>query len=74
VCWRSPARLRGSSTARRRPDISRAKALLGWEPKVGLQEGLEATAAWFSDEQNRSVFFGTPDKAREDLVVSIAAE
>jgi UDP-glucuronate decarboxylase len=59
---------------RRRPDISRARALLGWEPKVGLQEGLEATAAWFADEQNRSVFFGTPDSNRADLMVSIAAE
>jgi UDP-glucuronate decarboxylase len=59
---------------RRRPDISRAKALLGWEPKIGLQEGLEATAAWFADEQNRSVFFGTPDTSRADLMVSIAAE
>jgi UDP-glucuronate decarboxylase len=59
---------------RRRPDISRAKALLGWEPKVGLQEGLEATAAWFADEQNRSVFFGAPETNRADLMVSIAAE
>jgi UDP-glucuronate decarboxylase len=59
---------------RRRPDISRAKALLDWEPKVGLQEGLEATAAWFADEQNRSVFFGTPDATRAHLMVSIAAE
>jgi UDP-glucuronate decarboxylase len=32
---------------RRRPDISRAKALLGWEPRIELQQGLEATAAWF---------------------------
>jgi UDP-glucuronate decarboxylase len=59
---------------RRRPDIGRAKALLGWEPSVGLQEGLEATAAWFADEQNRSVFFGTPETGRADLMVSIAAE
>jgi dTDP-D-glucose 4,6-dehydratase len=59
---------------RRRPDIGRAKALLGWEPRIDLQEGLEATAEWFSDEQNRSVFFGNSDKTREDLVVSIAAE
>ena len=38
---------------RRRPDISRARQLLGWEPKVPLQEGLEATAAWFAEEQDR---------------------
>ena len=24
----------------RQPDITRAKELLGWEPKVGLEEGL----------------------------------
>jgi dTDP-glucose 4,6-dehydratase len=27
----------------RRPDISRAKSLLGWEPRVGLEEGLART-------------------------------
>ena len=35
---------------RRRPDIGRARALLGWEPKVPLQEGLERTFDWFADE------------------------
>ena len=32
---------------RRRPDISRAKALLGWEPKVPLEEGIRQTVAYF---------------------------
>jgi dTDP-glucose 4,6-dehydratase len=31
----------------RRPDISRAKRLLGWEPKVPLDEGIAATFAYF---------------------------
>jgi dTDP-glucose 4,6-dehydratase len=31
----------------RRPDIAKAKALLDWEPKVGLDEGLAATIAYF---------------------------
>ena len=31
----------------RRPDITRAKSLLGWEPRVTLQEGLEKTIAYF---------------------------
>lgn len=31
----------------RRPDISRAKAELGWEPKVDLREGLEKTIEYF---------------------------
>jgi UDP-glucuronate decarboxylase len=33
--------------SRRRPDISRAKSLLGWEPAVPLEEGVEHTVAWF---------------------------
>lgn len=32
---------------RRRPDISRAQALLGWSPGTGLSAGLKATIAWF---------------------------
>ncbi|MCR4438775.1 MAG: SDR family oxidoreductase [bacterium] len=31
----------------RQPDISKAKQLLGWEPKVGLEEGLRLTIDWF---------------------------
>lgn len=31
----------------RRPDITRAKTLLGWEPKVQLAQGLERTIAYF---------------------------
>jgi nucleoside-diphosphate-sugar epimerase len=38
---------------RRKPDIGRAMELLGWRPSVGLEQGLEATIAWFEDEQNR---------------------
>jgi dTDP-glucose 4,6-dehydratase len=31
----------------RRPDITRARRQLGWEAKVGLEEGLADTIAWF---------------------------
>jgi dTDP-glucose 4,6-dehydratase len=31
----------------RRPDITRARAVLGWEPKVGLEEGLTSTIEYF---------------------------
>jgi dTDP-glucose 4,6-dehydratase len=31
----------------RRPDITRARTLLGWEPKVQLDEGLVKTIAYF---------------------------
>jgi dTDP-glucose 4,6-dehydratase len=34
---------------RRRPDITRAKELLGWEPRISLSEGLKPTIAYFRD-------------------------
>jgi dTDP-glucose 4,6-dehydratase len=33
--------------AKRRPDITRARTELGWEPKVDLREGIERTVDWF---------------------------
>jgi UDP-glucuronate decarboxylase len=38
---------------RRKPDISRAIKLLEWRPAIDLEQGLEATIAWFEDEANR---------------------
>jgi dTDP-glucose 4,6-dehydratase len=35
---------------RRRPDIAKAKRLLGWEPKIDLEEGLLKTLAYFAKE------------------------
>ena len=32
----------------RRPDITLAREALGWEPKVGLQDGLAQTIAYFT--------------------------
>ena len=37
----------GSDPQRRRPDITRAKNILGWEPKVSLEEGLRSTLPYF---------------------------
>lgn len=34
----------------RRPDITRAKQLLAWEPKVSLDMGLKATIAYFEEK------------------------
>jgi dTDP-glucose 4,6-dehydratase len=34
---------------RRRPDITKAKAILGWEPKVNLRQGLENSLQYFKD-------------------------
>ena len=36
----------------RRPDITRARTLLGWEPEVELEDGLKPTAAYFRSELN----------------------
>jgi dTDP-glucose 4,6-dehydratase len=31
----------------RRPDIARAKEVLGWEPRIDFEEGMRRTIAWF---------------------------
>ncbi|NEE03914.1 UDP-glucuronic acid decarboxylase family protein [Phytoactinopolyspora halotolerans] len=38
----------------RRPDISRARELLGWEPEVSLRDGLSRTIEWFRSELDAS--------------------
>jgi dTDP-glucose 4,6-dehydratase len=39
---------------RRNPDISRARTLLNWEPTVGIEKGIELTAAWMRSSLNRN--------------------
>lgn len=36
---------------RRCPDIGKARDLLAWSPRVGLEEGLEKTIEWFRSKQ-----------------------
>jgi dTDP-glucose 4,6-dehydratase len=38
---------------RRCPDISKAKRILKWEPKINLEEGLKRTLAYFKQEFTR---------------------
>lgn len=47
---------REEEIARRCPDIRRAQRLLGWEPVVSLDEGLEKTVAWFQERLGREDF------------------
>lgn len=38
---------------RRKPDITRARQLLGWEPQVSLEEGLRRTIEYFRQRMAR---------------------
>jgi dTDP-glucose 4,6-dehydratase len=33
----------------RQPDIARAKEVLGWEPRVDFEEGIETTIDYFKE-------------------------
>jgi dTDP-glucose 4,6-dehydratase len=35
---------------RRQPDITRAREVLGWEPKISLEEGLLKTIPYFKEK------------------------
>jgi dTDP-glucose 4,6-dehydratase len=36
--------------SKRKPDITKAKTILGWVPKISLEEGLRRTIRWFRDK------------------------
>jgi dTDP-glucose 4,6-dehydratase len=42
-----PAMRLGDDPQRRQPDITRARTILGWEPKVSLEEGIAKTVPYF---------------------------
>ncbi|HEY1963577.1 MAG TPA: UDP-glucuronic acid decarboxylase family protein [Acidobacteriaceae bacterium] len=46
--------------ARRRPDITRARRVLGWEPKVQLREGLSRCIPYFTQAVQESANAGPP--------------
>ncbi len=33
-------------------DVSKARAMLGWQPQVGMREGVERTAAWYIENRD----------------------
>jgi dTDP-glucose 4,6-dehydratase len=43
-------RLPEDDPTRRRPDITRARDLLGWQPRIDLAEGLSRSLAWYRGE------------------------
>lgn len=45
-----PALRLGDDPQRRRPDISRAKEILGWEPKISLEQGIRLTLPFFKEK------------------------
>ncbi len=53
VIFKPEARLE-SDPQRRQPDISRARQVLGWEPRVSLAEGLRHTLPYFEKELGRA--------------------
>ena len=48
---RDPSKPQG--VASRAADLTRARKVLGWEPKVSYREGFEKTIAWYFAEKNR---------------------
>ncbi len=50
---------------RRKPDIARAQAVLGWQPRVPIEEGLVQTCAWFADELKRETPVWRPEPERD---------
>ena len=37
----------------RKPDITKAKTKLNWEPKINLEEGLTKTISWVEEQLSR---------------------
>jgi UDP-glucuronate decarboxylase len=56
---------------RRRPDITRAAKLLGWQPRTSLETGLKATIAWFADEAGRETEAVRPVQALPRAVSAV---
>jgi nucleoside-diphosphate-sugar epimerase len=53
VCGRDPAKFElehlptfAVDVVRRWPSVEKARTVLGWEAKIGVREGIEATAQW----------------------------
>ena len=47
------------------PNVAKAREVLGWEPQVELDEGLEKTIAWYRAEER--IRLGWPELGEEEL-------
>jgi UDP-glucuronate decarboxylase len=54
---------------RRRPDITLAKSLLGWQPKTGLEQGLEHTIAYFRQPRFAAYTTGFAGKLPDSVLL-----
>jgi dTDP-glucose 4,6-dehydratase len=45
-----PEKRGGGDPQRRRPDITRAKAVLGWQPKINVRQGIQKTIPYFKEK------------------------
>jgi dTDP-glucose 4,6-dehydratase len=52
IVFKKQDRIQGDPQTRR-PDITRARTLLGWEPKVAVEEGLVNTIRYFEPRVKR---------------------
>ena len=52
---------------RRRPDITLAKNILNWEPKISLLNGLKLTVDYFRNELDRNENSQSNDQTKQSL-------
>ncbi len=50
IIYKTDARIKGDPQSRK-PDITRARTILNWEPKIDLREGLRRTIEYFKQAQ-----------------------
>ena len=58
--------LPGDDPKQRQPDISKARAQLGWEPTVPVREGLTRTVAYFRELLGDEIKAGTENLKSRD--------
>jgi nucleoside-diphosphate-sugar epimerase len=62
----------GDDPQRRRPDIERARALLQWEPRVGLSDGLARTIDYFRRELAKAPVEAPPSWLKREHIAANA--